>query len=358
MIKMRYIVFVILILLASCSSHELKKENKTEAPAAKYTLAMVQQGGVTATVKLPGQLAAYQEVSIYPRVNGYVKSVAVDIGSKVSKGSLLMTLDAPELQQAVMQARERYAKARAELSLDKERYGRLQVAAQTEGAVSAMELSSMKAKIASDSALCNAERANVEMQQSMMGYLTIRAPFDGVITLRNVSPGALVSTSAKDQPIMELKSIGLLRLQVDVPESVAGTLHAGDSVAFAVNAMRGKLMKGVISRKSGNINAQYRAERIEVDVDNRHGKLSAGMYADVLLHSTGNVQALYVPKTAVVTSTERRYVLAVRNGKTVKVDVTTGNTDASRTEIFGLLNAGEQVITNANDEIVENVPVQ
>ena len=116
----------------------------------------------------------------------------------------------------------------------------------------------------------------------------------------------------------------------------------------------GKKMIGNISRRSENVNAQYRSERMEIDIQNKDGSLAPGMYADVVLYSKGNTNALSVPKSAVVTSTERKYVLLVRDGKITKVDVSTGNTSINKTEVYGALQAGDKVIENATDEIKES----
>lgn len=358
---MKYIIICIplMALLISCSENKAgnNRHDNNKAIAVKYQLAAVEKAGVTAVIKLPAQLAAYEEVSIFPKVNGYVKTVAVDIGSQVSKGTLLMTLEAPELEQASLQAKEKYAKTKADMSINKEHYQRLSEAAKTAGAVSPLDLSTLKAKIDADSALCNAEKANWQMQQTLLGYLRVTAPFDGVITERNVHPGALVSAAVKDKPMLELKQTSHLRLQVDVPEAVAATLKSGDTVAFYTSAYTGKKMMGYISRKSMNVNTQYRVERVEVDVLNKNGLLSPGMYADVVLQTKGNKEALSVPASAVITSTERKYVLVLRQGKTVKVDVATGNEATGKIEVYGALQPGEQVIINANDEIKEGVAV-
>jgi membrane fusion protein (multidrug efflux system) len=202
--------------------------------------------------------------------------------------------------------------------------------------------------------MSNAEKVNWQMQQTMLGYLQVTAPFSGVITERNVHPGALVSAAAKDKPMLELKEIDHLRLQVDIPEAVAGNLKDNDTVSFYVSSFPGKKMTGVINRQSMNVNVQYRSERMEINVENRDGLLSPGMYADVILYSKGSINALSIPKSAVVTSTERKYVLVVKNGKTSKVDVSTGNQTATRIEVYGALQAGDKIITNANDEMKES----
>ena len=118
---MKYFIipFCCLLALASCSS-EKDKDKKPDANTItqpSYTLATVQKGGVSTTIKLPGQLVAFQEVSILPKVNGYVKTVLVDIGSRVNKGDLLMVMEAPELAQATLQAKEKYARTQVDFTI-------------------------------------------------------------------------------------------------------------------------------------------------------------------------------------------------------------------------------------------------
>lgn len=342
----------VVVFLVSCSSDE-KNEDKqvtVKDPVAQYQLATVEKGGVATIVKLPAQLSAYLEVSIFPKVNGYVKDVLVDIGSHVRRGQLLMTLEAPELKQAALTEKEKYSKAQSDYIISKENYERLQQAAQTPGAVSPQDLSSNKAKVEANNALSEAAKQNWQMQETMLAYLNITAPFSGTITERNMHPGALVSAANKDKPMLELKEEDHLRLQVDVPENIAAHLKVKDSIYFLVSSFSGKRMKGIVSRKSDNINLQYRTERIEMDVMN-DGSLAPGMYADVEIYSKGNSESLNVPRSAVVISTERKYVIVMRDNKMVRVDVTTSNESMDKVEISGALQAGEKVIVNANDEM-------
>jgi RND family efflux transporter MFP subunit len=346
------IIFILILALTACSDKKTEETIKAaNILSTVYQTALVEKSGITTSIKLPGQLAAFQEVSIFPKVNGYVKNVWVDIGHSVKKGELLMTLEAPELLQAVLQAKEKYAKAKSELAIDKEYYLRLIDASKTPGAISPFDLSSKKAKVESDSVLCNAEKANWEMQQALMDYLKVTAPFAGIITERNVHPGALVNASSKDKPMLELKQIDHLRLLIDVAETMASQLKEKDSITFSVNAFPGKKMYGLISRKSENINSQYRSERIEVDVWNNQLLLSPGMYADVIITAKGNIDAYNVPKSSIINSTEKKYVIVIRNGNKIKVDVITGNETKDKTEVFGSLQVRDSVIINASDEI-------
>jgi membrane fusion protein, multidrug efflux system len=355
------IMLSISLLLYSCSATEKKDpENSSPTPATPhFQLVRAERQSVEQVIKLPAQLAAYQEVSIFPKANGYVTTVLVDIGSHVRQGQLLMVLDAPELVQAVMQAKEKYARTVSDYAISRDNYERLQQAARTPGAISPMDLASAKAKKDADSSLSNAEKANWQMQQTMTGYLRVTAPFTGIITQRNVHPGALVSAESKDgRPMLELKEVDHLRLEVDIPESIAATMRRNDTVCFYLSAFPGKKMTGAISRKSMNISQQYRSERVELDLYNKDETLTPGMYADVLFYSKGNPNSLSVPKSAVVTSTERKYVVVVRDGRTVKVDVGTGNESNNKIEITGDVKPGEEVIANASDEIKEGITVK
>lgn len=347
------LLFLSVMLLSACSQNKANDDKSAEPKAVvpHYELAAIKKAGVSTTIKLPAQLSAFEEVSIFPKINGYVKTVLVDVGSKVKKGNLLMVLEAPELIQAMLQAKERYARSKSDLSIDKEHYMRLLEASNTAGAVSPLDLSTARSKVQSDSALCNAEKANWQMQQTMMDYLKVTAPFDGIITERNVHPGALVSSSAKDKPMLELKEVNHLRLQVDIPEAIATELKDKDTISFYTSAHPGKKMTGYISRKSDNVNTEMRSERMEIDVWNKNNILSPGMYADVIIYSKGNAEAFAVPRSAVITSTERKYIIVVRNGKAVKTDVITGNQSIDKIELYGTFQPGDKVIVNPSDEI-------
>jgi membrane fusion protein, multidrug efflux system len=359
--KISILLLSVFMLLASCSDKKDPENKMAERskPPHSYQFAKVEKGGLSEQRKLPAQLAAFEEVSIFPKVNGYVKSVSVDIGSSVKKGQQLMELEAPELQQASLQAKERYARSKSDFVIDRENYERLKQASLTAGAISPLDLASAKAKMEADSALSNAEKANWQMQETMRSYLKVTAPFTGIITERNTHPGALVSAETKDnKPMLELKQTSHLRLQIDVPEGMVAGLKEKSELSFYLSAFPGKKLSGFISRKSMNVNMQYRTERVEIDVDNRDGRLAPGMYADVLLNASGNPDAFTVPASAVITSTERKYIWVIRNAKAQRVDVSTGNQAAGKIEVFGQIQAGEEIIVNADDEIREGFPLQ
>jgi RND family efflux transporter MFP subunit len=341
------IVFSLLIFLSCNSKQKNKQTAQANAEATVIKTAQIEAGGLSVVSKLPAQFAAYEEVSIFPKVNGYVRDVLVDIGSKVSQNQLLMTLEDPELAQAAASAKAEYEKTKSDYEINKENYNRLLEASQTEGAVSAMDLALDKSKVASSLAMMNAAEANWQQQETMLQYLKVYAPFSGVITARNVHPGALVSNSVKDVPMLELKMEARLRLQVDVPENIAANLKTGDSVEFVIPSLDNKEMSGVISRIADNVNPQFRSERIELDVAN-DGTLSSGMYADVTIKTAPMPDVFHVPLSAVNNTPAEKFIVVRKNGQNQKINVTTFNQTTDSIEIKGDFQAGDSVVLNTN----------
>src|ERR1700739_3404283 len=192
------------LVFISCSTKENSISEK-KSDAITYSLYTVKTQAIPTTLRLPAQLNPFYEVSIYPRVTGYIKSLPVDIGSVVKAGQVLMEMDAPDVEQNSLSAQERYIKVQATYRASKDNYARLLNAAKTAGAVSPNDLQLAQSQMQSDSALCNSEKANWMAMESMRDYLTVRAPFDGTITMRNVHPGALVTVGSKTdmKPLLE-----------------------------------------------------------------------------------------------------------------------------------------------------------
>ncbi|HEY0299014.1 MAG TPA: efflux RND transporter periplasmic adaptor subunit [Arachidicoccus sp.] len=348
---MKYFIIAIgSITLFSCNSEQKdKQQQQISAQQIIVKTAPILQGGINTVSKLPAQLAAYEEVSIFPKENGYVKEVLVDIGSKVSKNQLLMTLEDPELQQAALSAKAEYEKSKSDYDINKENYNRLLEASQTQGAVSAMDLALDKSKVSSSLATMNAAQASWQQQETMLQYLQIRAPFAGIITARNVHPGALVSNSAKDVPMLELKQESHLRLQVEVPENIAADLKQNDSVTFFIPSLDNKEMNGVISRIADNINPQYRSERIELDVMN-DGSLSSGMYVDITIKTKARHDVFHIPLSAISNTPEGKYIVIRKNNQNQKIKVTTFHQTADSVEIKGNFTLSDSVIANSDGQ--------
>jgi RND family efflux transporter MFP subunit len=339
----------------SCHSGDAAEGSKPEQKPQKSmeTITPV-KGGLDVPYELPAQLAAWQQVSLFPRMNGFVQKVYVDIGQPVRKGDLLMTIEAPEQGQAVLQAQERLAKSESDYQADKDRYDRLTEANRTPGAVSPLDLSNAHARMEAALSLRNAEKAASDAQQIMSGYLQLRAPFDGLITERNVSVGTLVSASDRTRPMLEIKQADLLRLQFDLPEAVAPLVHVGDSLDFSIASLPGRSFPATLSRLSGNVGAALRNMRAEADIHNVKGPFSPGMFARVHLTIRGDTMAWNIPSSALVTATSGKYILLSTGQHVRKIPVRTGQTNEGRVEVYGDIHVDDHLLLHADEEIAEH----
>ena len=340
------------LLFASCGNKDGDKKEAKPAQATIYATMPLQPHAISGNVQLPGVMQPFEFVQLFPRVNGFVKTVSVDRGSVVRAGQVLITLDAPEVEQQVAAARLKYTQAQSSYLTSKDRYQRLLETSKTPGTVSPFDLQAAQSRMQGDSATAQGEYANYMAQESMRAYLTVTAPFDGVITERNVHPGALAGPGMlNNKPMLVLQQLSKLRMVVDIPEQYAAQIKNGDSVHYKLNALPGKDFAGVVSRSSQSLSSNYRAEVIEVDVQNTANAFKPGMYAEVVLPTSGNVDAFVVPSAAVVSTTEKKYVVLADNGAAKLVDVSTGSNHGDSTEIYGLLHTGDNVIVNPSYRI-------
>ena len=339
------------LLLVSCSGNETVRKS-VKAEAVRYQLVGVKHQAIETTLRLPAQLLPYEAVSIYPRVTGYVKRIPVDIGSEVRKGQVLMELEAPDIEQDAIAAHEKYIDVLANYNERMDEYFRLLKTSETQGAVSPNDLQMARSKMQSDSAMCNSAKASWKATESMKSYLIVTAPFDGTITQRNIHPGALVVVGSKDgKPMLELQEMTRLRLQVSVPESFVSQLIANQQISFVIDALPGKTFKGTVVRQANSVDEKFRSEIVEMDVSNTDKIFMPGMYAEILLSLKGHQDACVAPQSALITSTENKYVIKVVNHKAVFVNVDTGNENNGYVEIFGAVSEGDSLIAKANEDI-------
>jgi membrane fusion protein (multidrug efflux system) len=347
-------VLIITIIISSCGNTDENKKATAQPTVVTYNMMALQPRQISGDVQLPGVMQPFQFVQLFPKANGFVKNVFVDRGSTVRQGQVLITLDAPEIEQQVAAAKQKYTQAEATYITSKDRYRRLLETSKTPGTVSPYDLEAAASKMQGDSATAQGEYANFKAQEAMKSYLTVTAPFDGVITERNIHPGALAGPGAQNaKPMLVLQQLSKLRLVVDIPEQYAAQVKNGDKVHYKTNAMPGQDFTGEVSRSSQSLSNNYRSEAIEIDVENTGNKFKPGMYAEVVLPTSGNTNAFVVPKSAVVTTTERKYVVAVNNKSIKWVDISEGNQSKDSTEIFGNLHTGDEVIVNASYQIKE-----
>lgn len=345
--------------LAACGGNQ-KPVDLTEAKASrnkKYETGTITEKALSSYARLPGQLNPFNEVNLFPKVNGFVKQIFVDRGSQVTKGQLLMTLEAPEMESQLQAANSRFLQAQEAANASKEKYSRLKQAAAEPGSVSPLDLDNAVSRMKSDMAIANAEKSNMQSVGTMQGYLKIYAPFDGTIVQRNVSPGALVAPGkGADQPMLVLQDTRKLRLEVAIPEDYVDKVDLKQAVTFTFNAMPGSEHRAKISR-SANALGNMRSEAIEIDVLNKDGQLKPGMYAEVKIPMLSGAKSLLVPNAAIVRSTEREYVITVREGKAKLIDIKEGLAGKDSTEVFGALVASDHIVTKASEEIKDGTVI-
>jgi membrane fusion protein (multidrug efflux system) len=354
-----YLLIVIIGLFAACSGNQKPVDLTTPTTQAnKYHFGTVSEKALSSSATLPGQLIPFNEVNIFPKVNGFVKQLFVDRGSIVKKGQLLVILEAPEMESQVEAANSQYIQAQADAEAGKEKYDRLKEAAKEPGSVSPLDLDDANSQMKASEAKAQAQRSNVEAVKTMMGYLRIYAPFDGMIIQRNVSPGALVAPGKTgDQPILILQDIHKMRLTVDIPEDYVDKVDLTQPVSFTFNAMPGQVQTAKISRSANSL-GNMQQEAIEIDVLNQNGELKPGMYAEVKIPMLSGAKSLLVPNNAIVRSTEHEYVVKDSGGKADLVNIKEGLVSNDSTEVFGNLKANDKVLVHASDEIKQGDSIQ
>ena len=370
-------LIVITIGCNSATSSNTTPATATPAPNTPTTVSTVAviSKKLQTTVSLPAQLTPYQQVDIYPKVTGFVETVTVDRGSRVHRGQLLVQLTAPELlsqraqaEAAVKAAQSQLAAAQAKLASDNGTYLHMMEAAKTPGVLAENDVLVAGQTVSGDKGLVDAADQNVSAANESLrsisqteSYLKITAPFDGVVTTRNLHPGALIgpaSGSGGAQPILQIVDDKRLRLAVPIPEAQVGEMKSGQLVSFTVPAYPGQMFKAPIQRISRQVDEKSRTMPVELDVQNTNGRLSPGSFTNVSWPLERGYPTLFVPTTSVTSDQQHTFVIRVRNGKAEWVTVQTGQTVDGNIEVFADLSAGDQVVKTASDAIHSGDSVQ
>jgi RND family efflux transporter MFP subunit len=341
-----------------------------EATPEPPTLEVVQivEQPVDVTLEMPGELDPYEAVAIFPRVTGFLKSIRVDRGSRVRAGELLAELEAPELvaqraeaQSKVQAAEAHLAVARSKVDADASTYEKLKAAAATPGVVAGNDLVLAQKAVEADRGLVTAAERNVDAARQALisitqleGYLRVTAPFGGIVTERNVHPGALVgpnSGSMAITPMVRLVDRGRLRLVVPVPEAYIAGVSEGVVMPFTVPAYPGQTFSGTVARMAHAVDVKTRTMAVEIDVENSDNRLAPGTYCQVRWPVRRPVPSLLAPSGSIASTTSRTFVVRVRNGRAEWVDVKTGLGVGPLVEVFGDLRAGDEIAARGTDEI-------
>jgi len=362
---------------SGCRGNTTAQTTDTAAPAGPQTVEVVKvvEQPLNVTLSLPGELTPYQTVALYSRVTGFVKTIAVDRGSRVRAGQQLATLEAPELVAQKSEAQSKLQGAVAQLSAIRAKadasastYEKLKAASATPGVVAGNDVVLAQKAVEADKSQIAAAEQNVEAARQalksvsdMEGYLRITAPFSGVVTERNVHPGALVGPTGGPgtaTPIVRIVESNRLRLVIPVPEAYTAGVTTGTSLTFTVAAYPGQAFAGSVSRISQSVDVATRTMAVELDVNNADGRLAPGTFCQVTWPVRRTKPSLLVPNGSVASTTGRTFVIRVRSGRTEWVDVKTGLTSGPLVEVFGDLMPGDEIAARGTDELKPGVSVQ
>ena len=368
--------------------HRRDMQITAEASAASETLPEVtvvaaKNASTIGDLVLPGNIQAVTEAPILARASGYVKSRYVDIGDHVTAGQLLADVEAPELDQQVRQAQAALEQSQSDLersnaALDQGKANE-SIAKVTatrwdnlvkRGAVSKQENDQYQAQFQAQSANVKAlERAvdaatgniaamqaNLARLTAMQGYLKVKAPFAGVVTLRNVDVGTLVNTGST--MLFRIAQTNLLRTFLNVPQASASDVRVGQMASLATPELPERKFSGAVTRTANALDPASRTLLVEVQVPNPEGKLLPGMYVEVDLHLPRKDPPLLLPSDTLSVRPEGTMVAALDSNNAVHFQrVTVGRDYGSQIEILSGLSAGQRVIANPNDSVQEGVKV-
>lgn len=367
---MKHIVYTLVaaaLFASACTStateneQENIKEEKKEAMSGMMmmnpfeTLALAKTNP-TVMLQLAGELKPDQHTELFAKVNSYVKKIHVDIGDRVSKGQVLLVLEAPESQSQVASAKAKLEAQRATYASTKSTYDRMMKANETQGAIAKDAIDQITARKLADEAQLQAAESAYREIRDMDDYLVIRAPFAGTVTDRQIDLGAYVGPMSKS-PLLVVEDNSKLRLNLSVPEANAGYIKQGDTIRFHVRSEPQTTYMALVSRKAGSLDARLRSEKIEADFINTNNSLKPYMVAEAKIPLKNNQPTFFVPKSAVVDSGMGVYVIRVESGKTKNVPVSKGRLMGMQVEVFGELAEGDNIIKMANEEILEGTEV-
>jgi RND family efflux transporter MFP subunit len=315
------------------------------------------------TVILPGTLQPMFTTAIYARAPGYLRRILVDIGSRVRAGDLLAVIDAPDLDQEVVQARGVVAQNRASLELARVELARWRALAAV-GAVTADELDQKQAAFNMSVANLNSAEASLRRLVDLQSYERVVAPFTGVITQRNVDPGALVGTAGSASTalaagsgsaagsLLQIARVDSLSVYVEVPEEYATGLKVGTMAAVTVPQLPGDTLIGRVTKTSRSVDPTARTLLTEVDVANKAGLYLPGMYAQAQMPIDQVAVPIHLPATGLVIRSGPPQVVIVRPDSTVRFqNILIGRDHGPWLEVTGGLAVGSTIVLNPPDNL-------
>ncbi len=347
---------VITMLMRMRDSHVLADETERESIPTVAVVHPIAEKPDEELV-LPGSLLAYEESPIYARTNGYLLRWYKDIGSRVTQGELLADIDTPEVDQELMQVRANRQQIVAQMDLAKINADRY-VSLRKTDSVSQQESDQQSSGYQQAKANLDAADATVRRLEQLESFKHVYAPFSGVLTKRNVDPGALINAGGTGKELFDIAKVDPLRVYVSVPQNYAPAIKVGMPAWVTLPELSGEKFSGTVVRTAESIDPTTRTLLTEVDVPNREGKLLPGSFGEVHLRPGIDVQKLTIPVNAMLFRQEGpRLAVVGPDGKVHLRAITIGKDYGSTLEILGGVEAGDRVIINPADSIEEGQQV-
>jgi len=332
-------------------------ERTTELAAPTVIVAAPRAGAPLDSFVLPGNVTSYTDSPIYARTSGYLTKWYFDIGAKVKKGALLAVIATPEVDQQLAQAEADLNTAQANANnarIQAERYTGL---VQSD-AVSRQDTDTFVNQAASTAAQVRSAQANVERLHQLQSFEKIYAPFDGVITARNIDTGQLIDPGAGKE-LFHLQAIQTLRVYTNLPQLYSANVKPGAKIDLTFAEHAGTIYQGKLVRTSDAIDPASRTLLVEIDVDNHAGNLLPGSLAQVHFKTPSAGPSLIVPAAALIFRKEGLRVGVVVNGDTAHlVPVVIGEDDGANVQIVTGLSLNDHVIQDPPDSLIEGEKVQ
>jgi RND family efflux transporter MFP subunit len=306
---------------------------------------------------LPGSLQAFEESPIYARTNGYLLHWYKDIGSRVTQGELLADIDTPEVDQELMQARATRQQVAAQLDLAKINSDRY-VGLRKTDSVSQQEADQQSSGYQQAIANLDAADANVRRLEQLESFKHVYAPFSGVLTKRNVDPGALINAGGTGKELFDIAKVDPLRVFVSVPQNYAPAIKVGMEAWVTLSELPNQKFKGTVARTAESIDPLTRTLLTEVDVPNPDGRLLPGSFGEVHFRPGINAQKLTIPVNTMLFRQEGPRVAVVGDDGKVRLHpITIGRDYGTTLEILGGVEAQDRIIINPADSLEDGQPV-
>jgi RND family efflux transporter MFP subunit len=313
-------------------------------------------GSPTGTFVLPGNVSAYTDSPIYARTSGYLTRWYYDIGAKVSKGALLAEIATPELDQQLSQAQSDLTTAEATANNARIQADRYSGLVKSE-AVSRQDTDTFVNQAAATAAAVKSAQANVQRLKELQSFEKVYAPFDGVITARNIDTGQLINQGAANE-LFHLQAIQTLRVYANLPQVYSGSVKQGMKIDLNFVEHPGKTYQGTLVRTADAIDPSSRTLLVEIDVDNRAGELLPGSLAQAHFKTPTVAPTFIVPAAALIFRREGLRVGTVVNGNVAHLaPVVIGEDDGATVQIVTGLSAGDRVIQDPPDSLIEGEKV-